>query len=136
MSVALMSGPSLAWLAYGLRLLAKHRTVGNEPALVLDSDEEDIAEEYPALRQLAEKEIKRHGYIWRFNKTDTDHWPSLLHGHDYGKNLKLDVVTGKIYDVATKQCCKRLASKKLAVIQEELRKSPDFAERVVMLLGS
>jgi hypothetical protein len=125
----------ISWFAYGLSLLQKHQPRSDEQTLSISSDEQDIAEEYAALRQLTEKKIKRHGYVWCFNKTDADPWPSVLHGHDYDKNLKLDALTGNIYDAATRQCCKKLSAKKLAAIQGELRDSRDFAERVVQLLG-
>jgi hypothetical protein len=71
-----------------------------------------------------------------FHKTDVDTWPSILHGHEYDKNLKLDALTGDIFDVATRQRCATLTEKKLKVIQEELRQSKDFADRVALLLGA
>jgi hypothetical protein len=126
----------LSWFASGLSHLAKHQQPSGETVISLNSDEDDIDEEYDTRRLLTEKKITRHGYIWKFNKTDVDPWPSELHGHDYDKHLKLDALTGLIYDVATRQCCKKLKAKKLAVIQTELRKSSDFADRIVALIGS
>jgi hypothetical protein len=51
------------------------------------------------VRYLTEKQIKRDGYIWKFHKNDADGWPSPLHGLEYEKGLKLDVLTANIYDV-------------------------------------
>ena len=83
---------------------------------------------------LLEKHVKRGSYIWDFHKTDADPWPSRLHGHDYQKGLKLDAVTGNVYDVGTRQCCKKLKPKHLLEIQEKLRKSKDFAPLVQQLI--
>jgi hypothetical protein len=58
----------------------------------------------------------------------------LLHGHDYEKGLKLDVLTGRIYDVGSRQLCRTLKAKRLKSIQDELRASEDFREIVAQLL--
>jgi hypothetical protein len=74
--------------------------------------------------------VRRKNYIWDFHKTDPDLWPSALHGHEYDKGLKLDAITGKIFDAATRQHCKTLDPERLSSIQDELRASKDFKERV------
>jgi hypothetical protein len=124
----------LSWFAYGLSHLAKHHR--QDPSLTIKTDEADIAQEYDALRMLTEKIVKRNGYVWDFHKTDVDQWPSELHAHDYEKNLKLDALTGDIYDASTRQRCKRLSTKELARIHDELRKSSDFAARITEFLGN
>jgi len=122
----------LSWLAYGLTLLPENKPA---PALLEVSTAEDgIETEYSVLRFLTEKQIKRSGYIWKFHKTDADHWPSELHGHDYEKGLKLDVLTGDIYDVGTRQLCKRLKASQLLIVQSELRASADFSDTINRLI--
>jgi len=124
----------LSWFAYGLSHLAKHKPQERVVSLTIETDEAEIAEEFQELRYLTEKTIKRGGYIWRFHKTDADQWPSALHAHEYDKNLKLDALTGDIYDAATRQRCKRLSARELARIHSELRQSRDFAARLAGLL--
>lgn len=69
------------------------------PDLTVTLGEDSIAETYDVPRLLEEKQIKAGGYVWEFNKTDADPWPSALHAHDYEYDLKLDAITGDIYDV-------------------------------------
>lgn len=99
-------------------------------SLTIETDEAGIAQEYDALRMLTEKIVKRSGYIRVFHKTDTDQWPSAPHAHDYEKNLKLDALTGDIYDAGTRQCCKKLSAKELGRIHDELRQSKDFGPAI------
>ncbi|MCB9984645.1 MAG: hypothetical protein H6864_03030 [Micavibrio sp.] len=124
----------LSWFGCGLSKLESHQQKQKNVVLKIITDEEDVEENFCVLRLLTEKDISQNGYVWRFHKNDPDHWPSLLHGHEYDKNLKLDALTGKIYDVATKQCCSRLSKKKLSFIQSKLRSSPDFLDLVTNLL--
>jgi hypothetical protein len=122
----------LSWFAYGLSMLAE-----NQPAqalLTIETSEISIADEFEVLRYLTEKQVKRGGYIWVFHKTDVDDWPSPLHGHDYDKGLKLDAVTGDIYDVGTRERCKTLKAGDLKAVQAELRASKDFKGTVATLI--
>lgn len=124
----------LSWFAYGLSMLAE-----NQPAqalLAVETSEDSIAEEFDVLRYLTEKQAKRGGYVWIFHKTDADGWPSPLHGHDYDKGLKLDAVTGDIYDVGTKERCKTLKTRDLQAIQAKLRASKDFKDSVATLIDN
>ena len=125
----------ISWFASGLSLLKKHKQQRQIVDLSLETEEDDIEEEYKVRRFLTEKIVKRKNYIWQFHKNDPDHWPSELHAHDYDKGLKLDALTGNIFDVATKQKCKKLKLKILKSIQQELRSSADFNGKVVRLLG-
>jgi hypothetical protein len=75
-------------------------------------------------------------YVWSFHKTDADTWPSALHGHEYDKNLKLDAVTGHIYDAGTRERLMTLKPQALSRIQEELRGSKDFVAMVEALVGN
>lgn len=124
----------ISWFDFGLNKLQKYRRQPSD--LKIERDEESIAETYDVPRLLTEKIISRAGYIWEFHKTDPDPWPSLLHGHEYEKNLKLDAITGKIYDVATRQRCKRIKDTDLAEIQDILRRSKDFSDKVVALIDN
>jgi hypothetical protein len=124
----------LSWFAHGLSMLAE-----NQPALALltvETSEDSIAEEFEVVRFLTEKQVKRGGYIWKFHKSDADNWPSPLHGHDYDKGLKLDAITGGIYDVGTRERCKTLKAGDLQAVQAELRASKDFKEVVATLIDN
>ena len=124
----------ISWFADGLRQLPKHQEPKADAAFEIETDEASIAEEYDVPRLLTEQTIRAKGYIWRFHKSDADHWPSTLHGHDYEKKLKLDAITGDIYDTATRHKCKRLRSKDLEVVQSKLRGSDDFDAKVSQLI--
>jgi hypothetical protein len=111
----------------------------NQPApalLTVETSADSIAEEFEVVRYLTEKQVKRGGYIWKFHKSDADDWPSPLHGHDYDKGLKLDAITGDIYDVGTRKRCKTLKAGDLRSVQAELRASKDFEEAVAALIDN
>jgi hypothetical protein len=72
---------------------------------------------------------------WVFHKTDTDPWPSLLHGHHSEKPLKLDAITGFIYHIHTRKHVQSLRLKALFPIQKQLRMSKDFGDRALVLIG-
>jgi hypothetical protein len=67
--------------------------------------------------------------VWIFHKNDADPWSSILHAHHSERPLKLDAITGNIFDVRTRQMVQRLKPKELARIQVELFASKDFGER-------
>jgi hypothetical protein len=124
----------LCWLAIGLAKLPE-----NQPSpvlLTLKTSENGIKETYDVTRLLLEKQVKRSGYVWDFHKSDADPWPSPLHGHDYEKGLKLDAITGEIYDTATRERCKVLKRRHLKSVQQELRQSKDFADSVRRLIDN
>lgn len=124
----------LSWFAYGLSMLTE-----NEPAqalLTIETGEDSIADKFDVLRYLTEKLVKRAGYVWVFHKTDADDWPSPLHGHDYDKGLKLDAITGNVYDVGTKELCKKLKAGDLKAVQAKLRESKDFKDAAVTLIDN
>jgi hypothetical protein len=125
----------LSLLAIGLSRINQQRQ-DDPAALNIATQDSDIAQEFAVARFLIERTIKQGGSVWVFHKTDVDTWPSILHGHEYDKNLKLDALTGDIFDVATRQRCATLTAKKLKVIQDELRQSKDFADRVALHLGA
>ncbi len=102
-----------------------------EVLCTIETEKEDIEESVVgALRTLVEVTIKHDNYQWRFHLNDADPWPSIVHGHDYDRRLKLDAFTGKIYDTGTKQHCETLKKKKLAFIIAELKKNPEFKRRL------
>ena len=124
----------ISWLAYGLALLPENAP---KPSLLtVETPEDSIDIEHDVVRLLTEKQVKRGNYVWKFHKTDADDWPSPLHGHDYEKGLKLDVLTGDIYDVATRQRCKAMKAKHLNNVRAELRGSKDFKELIVELVDN
>lgn len=124
----------LSWFAHGLSLLAENQPA--PPLLTVETSEDSIAEEFEVVRYLTEKQVKRGGYIWRFHKSDADDWPSPLHGHDYDKGLKLDAITGDVYDVGTQARCKTLKAGDLQAIQAQLRASKDFKEAVAAFIDN
>jgi hypothetical protein len=113
----------LAYLASGLQKIEPP-----PPPVALDvvTSDDDIEGWFDVPRLMIEKTIKRDGYIWVFHKADPDPWPSRLHGHDYDKALKLDALTGDIYDVASRRKCAKLTRKSLGVVHSELLESKDL----------
>lgn len=124
----------LSWFAYGLSMLPENQPVA--ALLTVETPEDSIAEQFDVLRYLTEKQVKRGGYVWIFHKTDADGWPSPLHGHDYDKGLKLDAITGNVYDVGTKERCKTLKAGDLQAVQAKLRASKDFKDAVSTLIDN
>ena len=53
----------MSWFDYGLNLLQKHQVEPREVALEVETDDDDIAEHFPALRLLTEKTIKQSGCV-------------------------------------------------------------------------
>jgi len=116
----------LSWLGHGLRLAG----VDQRPPTVLEvttdaEDVEPVALSGPVL--LVEKTLKLGGYVWAFHKSDADHWPSPLHGHDYERGLVIDGVTGRIYDKATRTEVAKLKRKALDTLHAEIRAAKDLA---------
>jgi hypothetical protein len=58
---------------------------------------------------------------------------SPLHGHDYSKGMKVDAISGQIYDVLTRQRCGSMKEKRLNEMQRQLRQSKDFSDRATAL---
>ena len=71
---------------------------------------------------------------WVFHKNDPDPWPSTLHGHHSERPLKLDAITGFIYNIKTREHVQSLRQKALLPIQTKLLASKDFGERARSLL--
>ncbi len=113
----------LSWFAHGLSKLEENACIA---LLTLETAQDSIDENFDVQRFMIEKQVKRKNYVWHFHKTDADDWPSPLHGHDYDKGLKLDAITGDIYDAVTRKRCKTLKQKDLQAIQGDLRSSKDF----------
>lgn len=124
----------LSYLHNSLLSLKTNHPEEKTVVLTIDTDESDIAEtDHNAILLLTEKEIKQDGFKWRFHKNDPDKWPSDLHGHDYERKLKIDAYTGYIYVMSTRQLWKKLKPKKLAYIQNTLRQSSDFCNKLQRL---
>jgi hypothetical protein len=125
----------LSYFSIGLNKLPSNQVKVAPADLLIETDEESLTDLRSVPRFLTEKEIKAGSYVWSFHKTDSDNWPSALHGHEYEHRLKLDVLTGNIYDVVTRQHYASLKREDLAKVRDELRKSKDFSEKVQVLLG-
>lgn len=104
------------------------------PDLRVPSNEGEAVEVEGARQSLLEKWFQAGRAFWEFHKTDPDPWPSLLHGHHSEKPQKLDAVTGKIYDIVTREHVATLKARELAALQAELRSHKDFAEKAAGLL--
>lgn len=125
----------LSWFDYGLNLVLPDDPAPPHADLTIETPQDGLGEFRAVARFLTEREIKADGYVWRFHKTDVDNWPSPLHGHDYEHRVKLDVLTGYIYDVVTRQQYAKMKDKALEAVRAQLRESKDFAERAAALLG-
>jgi hypothetical protein len=119
--------------AIGLSNLPENQPT--KPDLSIETPEDSATEELPSTRFLIERTVRQGNYIWEFHKTDVDSWPSLLHGHDYARALKLDAITDQIYDAVTRKFLRSLKPKHLKIVQDKLRASKDFAEKVTQLIG-
>jgi len=84
---------------------------------------------------LLEYTLKHAGHKWRFHKNDADDWPSIIHGHDYEANLKLNPFDGKFFDTTTREYQGRLTKRQLRTVQRGLLRSKDFEERFKKLLA-
>jgi hypothetical protein len=73
---------------------------------------------------------------WIFHKNDADPWPSKLHGHHNERPLKLDAISGFIYNIKTREHVQTLRQRELVRIQIALMKSKDFGDRARALVGS
>jgi hypothetical protein len=125
----------LSHFSHGLNKLASNQMDVSPADLVIETSEDSLTGQRSVPRFLTEKEIKAGSYVWSFHKTDADNWPSALHGHEYEHRLKLDVLTGRIYDVVTRQHYASLKKKDLETVRDELRKAKDFSEKARALLG-
>jgi hypothetical protein len=121
----------LSYLGIGLAAIFDEKPSG--PQVAVRTAEKDVKWQKKALRMLTERTVTSDGHKWVFHKNDADHWPSDFHGHDYEKHLKLDLVSGTIYDVGTHRSCGKLNKKALKVVRDELKKSKDFKLRVEAL---
>ncbi len=128
-------GPISAF-ACALAQLPEYRGTAKEIALQHCTPEDEVEILDNVMRTLNEKTVKGHGYIWRFHKNDLDDFPSTLHGHDYDQCLKVDAITGKIYDINTKNHCETLKENALKDLQNALRSSSDFKDKVEFFIDA
>jgi len=124
----------LSLFAIGLSKIDKRKQSDDD--FTIETGEDSIEREFDVPRSLIEKIVKSSPYKWKFHKADADPWPSMLHGHDYEKGLTLDAITGEIYDAMTRQRCKTLHQKDLITVQETLRESCDFKDKVHTLIDA
>lgn len=121
-------------LVNGLERFPEYKDVAPEVLLLLEFDEDDVEILSGVMRRLDEKTVKGGGYKWRFHKNDADNFPSPLHGHDYERGLKIDALTGRIFDASTKNHCETLNSEGLDKLHRELMGSADFKDKLEQLL--
>jgi hypothetical protein len=124
----------ISYLARGLAVVFDKKPSG--PQVAVSTAERDVKWQKKAIRMLTEKTVKGDGHKWVFHKNDADHWPSHFHGHDYENHLKLDVVSGEIFDAGTRQSCGKLKRTSLKMVRDELKKSKDFKSRVDALMAT
>ena len=89
----------------------------------ISTSEDEIGEVYEVPTALLEHWLRHNGHKWDFHMSDVDPWPSPFHAHDYSAGLKLDVITGHIYDVVSRKKVKTLRPKVVAEIHAKLRKA-------------
>jgi len=124
-------GP-IVWLAHGLAQLPENQP--SDASLVFESEQEDLEAPISGPALLVEKQIKIKGHNWVFHKADTDFWPSALHGHEYSYNLKIDALTGDIYNATSRKLVGKIKGQRLAELHLKLRESKDFSDRVAQLI--
>jgi hypothetical protein len=73
---------------------------------------------------------------WKFHKNDADPWPSVLHGHHSERPLKLDALSGNIFNIHTRERVQKMKHKELARVQAVLLGSKDFGERARSLFAA
>ena len=75
---------------------------------------------------LLRPKTKVHGMLWTFHKTDDDNWPSVPHGHSIDGKYKLELWSGNIYEISTRQLVFRARKKDM----KNLIAYPGFLEFV------
>ena len=100
-----------------------------EPELTVTTSTEYQEVDVAPPQFLVEFTTSVNGHTWRFYKSDSDTWPSNFHGHDYENRLKVDVLTGAVYDATTRAYRHKLTKRDLKHLRDELRKSEDFFDK-------
>ena len=80
---------------------------------------------------LTERAVHRGGGQWRIHKADADGvWPSDLHAHNVqDQREKLDVYTGFVYCIVSRQAIYKLKPKQMRLIYNELSSCKEGAIR-------
>lgn len=73
-----------------------------------------LPDEYTYLQKV---KIKSSGVIWIIHKNDKDPFPSSPHAHYLGRNIKLDLSTGKCYHI--RKYVYAITRKELKMIREK-----------------
>jgi hypothetical protein len=115
----------LSWFAAGLSKIERHPPIVLTTERFSEDDFLDAPNVGPTL--LVEKELKVDGHVWTFHKSDPDHWPSELHGHDYERGLVISGPTGEVYDKATKTYVKKLKPKHLSQLHKQIIATGDLS---------
>jgi|GEM_PF-1957304 len=63
---------------------------------------------------------KQRGRIWIVHPNDFDPWPSQPHGHEYERREKLDLSTGEIFSLPSRQLAGRLRPRDLNDVRTEI----------------
>jgi hypothetical protein len=117
----------ISLFAYELQKIDLRRASKPELTVTTSTEYEDVKATSPQF--LAEFTTSVHGHTWSFHKSDRDAWPSVFHGHDYQNKLKVDVLTGNVYDAVTKSYRHKLSYKDLKHLRAELKSSKDFSDK-------
>jgi hypothetical protein len=115
-------------------VLKRYEKVG----LAIETNPDDFGSgTLDAQRTLLEKKIKAGSEIWEFHKADADQWPSPLHGHNVERPyLKIDAISGAVYDINTRQKVDQAKPRALQQIQTVLLASKDFKDQAGKLFPS
>jgi len=71
---------------------------------------------------------KHGGRIWIVHPNDPDAWPSQPHGHEYERREKLNLSTGEIFSLPSRQLTGRLRPRDLDDVRTEIgRRRPSLA---------
>jgi len=59
------------------------------------------------------------GTKWIMSRDDLDHWPSMPHFHSVEKDEKMNVYTGDIYDIKTKNYLRSVGKKDMKTLWKD-----------------
>jgi hypothetical protein len=79
----------------------------------------------PSWFRVCEERTAKLGDVrWRMHMNDKDRWPSYPHAHDLDEPQKLNLFTGIIYSIITKNRVGKLSRKELKEVHRQLQWFP------------
>lgn len=121
----------ISWFA---REIDKLATVRGPTVLTFTAGDDEIDWHQQSRHSLLlEKELMAGGRAWRFHKSDPDHWPSPLHGHNYECGWVINGVTGEIFDTTNRRYQGKLRRKELRRLHADIRSTVDLAHHHPLL---